>query len=211
MSDPNRSLVAHLAARIAAVLCERYAVVAGGRCQPIDGLPQYVVTFDVMVVRAEAEWLTSVSGAILSPRTPPVSAIDVVTPRTLTECLADKPDLLNVGGLSEYVVYDPTADVLRPRLQAHRRIDGGYRPVRSALSGVLFARPRFALDARGPEVLVSACGPPDAEEGLFALRAVRAGLAERTDGRAAGELARLDGEIRGAEARLARYAGQDEA
>ncbi|HEY1192072.1 MAG TPA: hypothetical protein VGE74_30865 [Gemmata sp.] len=165
-------------------------------------MPQYVVAFDIMIVATGAKWRTTPAGAILDPRTPPSTALDIVAPDTLVECLVDKPDVLNCGGLFEYVVFDPTNELLRPSLQGFRKVDGGFRPVRTALSGVFFGSPRFAFDVRGPEVRATPAGAPHLEEELFALRASRAAMLTGRTGRSVAALKQMNADIAALELRL---------
>lgn len=205
LRDQRTSAVERLAAQISAALPAGYSVVVGGLYQPVDGWPQFVVGFDVMVVYRDAKWNT-LGSAVLDPLTPPITAIDVVARESLVRCLVNKTDLLNQAGLREYAVYDPTAEILRPSFQAFRKCDGGMRPVRSALSGVFFTSAGVALDARGEAVTAFACGSTSIEEELFAVQLLRSEVA-RSGGQAVA-LAKMDADIWELEARLARTAAR---
>ena len=108
---------------------------------------------------------------VLSPRTPPVTAIDVVAANTLKRDLLDKPGLLNDTGLGEYVIYDPTSEVLRPELQVYRRQSGGgIYQVPTGLNGAFFSKLGFQFQFDEMDIWVRSSGPVHLEEELYLLR-----------------------------------------
>src|SRR5262249_6424129 len=126
MANPHDAMVSQLASLLTDYLRDhlRCSVVTNGRWQPLEEFPKYILAFDLIVVDRDARWLSDEGGAVLAPLSAPVTAFDVIASNPLPCDLYEKPDLLNLTGLCEYAVYDPTSEVLRPPLQVFRSDKG---------------------------------------------------------------------------------------
>jgi Uma2 family endonuclease len=110
----------------------------------------------------------------------PNAVFELVSRGTKNEDLESKPALYERLGISEYFLYDPLGEEIRPQLQGFRLSAGGYEPVRPDSSGRLHSA-ELALwlrvedgdlviyDAQTGEKLLS-----DAEANQNALEAERA-------------------------------------
>lgn len=170
-AEQHDATVERLAAGLAEVLRARpYTVLTGVRCQLIDGFPDAISTFDVAVAGRNPRWLTHPGGPVLGPDDNPRLGVNVVTAESLEADLLRTPNSLYQTGVSEYVVFDPTGDVLRPAFQTFWKMDGEIRRHWPALHGVFFGGLDVRFDVRGPELVVSPCGRGHVEEELFVLR-----------------------------------------
>ncbi|HET6575547.1 MAG TPA: hypothetical protein VFG68_18230 [Fimbriiglobus sp.] len=158
-----------------------YTICGRTHWQPLDGFPNYVPLFDVMVIEGPAPLRRQEDGAIVLDRAAsPVTIIDVVSRESCEEEFYDKPDALVRSAVYEYCLFDPSGDVLRPSLHAARKQDGVFHPRRSCLRGVFFSAAGFRLTIRTSAINVSACGQALDEEKLFECQ----GQLERLLGRA---------------------------
>ena len=170
-AERHDATVERLAAGLAEVLRDRpYTVLTDARCQLIDGFPDAISTFDVAVGRSNPRWLTHPGGPALGPDDNPRLGVNVVTADTLEEDLIRIPNTLARTGVTEYVLFDPAGDVLRPAFQTFWRRDEDIGRHWPAMHGVFFSGLDFRLDVRGPELAVSPCGRGHVEEELFVLR-----------------------------------------
>ena len=105
---------------------------------------------------------------------PPCCVIEVTSKATRREDEVFKPVTYRDIGVSEYILYDPTADYLKPPLQGHRlAADGGYDPIPVTVHGLecLSLNLRFQLDGQDLMVFDLQSGdrqwmPEEAEERL---------------------------------------------
>lgn len=160
-----------------------YAVLTGVRAQLLDGFPDCLTAFDVAVTGPDPQWLVAAQGPVLAPAAAPRVAINVVSAKSLAEDFIRTPGLLARTGVAEYVLFDPTAEVLRPAFQTFRKTNGELTPLWPALHGVFFSHHGFRLDHRGRELHVSACPGARDESELFAVRWELEGLAPVDVGR----------------------------
>lgn len=70
----------------------------------------------------------------------PCAAFETTSRSTKREDSSYKPQLFEKLGISEYFLYDPTADYLRPPLQGFRLSGGHYEPIEPDPSGRLSSR-----------------------------------------------------------------------
>jgi hypothetical protein len=191
-AERHDATVERLAAGLAEGLASkpRYAVLTRVRCQLLDGFPDAITTFDVAVIRSNPRWLTHPGGPVLSPDDNPRLGVDVVTADSLEADLMRVPNTLYQTAVSEYALFDPTGEVLRPAFQTFWKMDGEVRRHWPAMHGVFFSGLDVRLDARGPDLIVSPCGRGHVEEELFVLRRERDRLGP-DDGRRAGLDARI--------------------
>jgi len=104
--------------------------------------PNLFVTPDVMVVRPPPELPAQLSSYRIREQGPaPVLVCEVLSPRTFREGdLTTKPLQYRQIGIDEYLVADPTGQVLAERLAfLKRRADGHWRPQQDADGGVTSA------------------------------------------------------------------------
>src|SRR4051794_25539569 len=95
----------------------KFVVLTRARCQLLDGFPTCLTVFDVCVTRANAHWLVTPEGPVVSPDDAPIVAVNVVTADSLGGDLIRTPNTLARTAVSEYVLFDPTGEVLRPAFQ----------------------------------------------------------------------------------------------
>jgi hypothetical protein len=144
-----------------------WSVLSRARWQPLEGFPDCVYIFDVMIVESEAKLDLDASRGCLGPDVLPTTIIDVIRRDDWEEEFYDKPDILYQSGVYEYCLWDPTAERLRPPLHALRRRDSGYRNTRTSTKGVFFSTTGFRLDIDGADFTVSRCSQACEEEELF--------------------------------------------
>lgn len=175
MANLHDETVARLAAAIKEIVerDSRRVVATGVRWQVMEEFPNYVETFDIAIVPAQSG--LAVGKIVVPPREVPTTLIDVITPGCDTESeFYDKPDMLLQTSVSEYCILDPTSEVMRPCLMAHRKnLTDGWDRLKSSSRGVFFSQCGFRLDVRGTAATVSPCGPPGIEQKLFACRGIR--------------------------------------
>lgn len=147
-----------------------YTVLTRPRWQFLDGFPDCITTFDLAVIRANPQWLVSADGPVLGPDHAPVTAVNVVEADTLEGDTIRIPNTLVRTAVSEYVLFDPTGDALRPVFQTSLRRDNELVRLWPGFHGVFFSCLDFRLDVRGHELVASACGRGRVEEELFVLR-----------------------------------------
>jgi hypothetical protein len=165
-----------------------WSVLSRVRWQPLEGFPNCVYTFDVMIVPAEAKFDLDAGRGCLGPDMLPTTIIDIIRQDSWEEEFYDKPDILCLAGMYEYCLWDPTAERLRPPLDAVRRRDSGYRKTRTAASGVFFSATGFRLDVEGSNFTIGSCSQTYEEEELFiAERLLDAALKRAEQGRSAVE------------------------
>jgi hypothetical protein len=140
------------------------------RCQLLDGFPECISTFDVVVVGANPRWQVMADGPVLGPEDAPWVAVNVVDSESLAEDTIGIPNTLGRTGVSEYVLFDPNGEFLRPAFQSFWNQDGELRRSWPALHGVFFSGLNFRLDVRGTDLIASRCGRGRVEEELFVLR-----------------------------------------
>lgn len=171
-AELHDATVERLAAGLAEVLAARprYSVRTRVRCQLLDGFPDAVTTFDVGVVPADARWLTHPGGPVVAPGDAPRLGVSVVTADTLAEDMIAVPNTLARAAVGAYVLFDPTGEVLRPRLQTFWVADDGLNRHWPAMHGVFFSGLDVRFDVCGPDLIASACGRGHVEEELFVLR-----------------------------------------
>ncbi|MBX9581786.1 MAG: hypothetical protein K2X87_15895 [Gemmataceae bacterium] len=190
--ERHDATVERLAAGLAEVLASRprYAVLTRVRCQLLDGFPDTISTFDVAVIPADARWLTHPGGPVLSPDDNPRLAVNVVTVETLAEDMIAVPNTLTRTAVSEYVLFDPTGEALRPALQEFWTSDGELRRGWTTNHGVFFSGLDIRIDVRGADLVATPCGRGHVEEELFVLRWERERL-DPADPKRAGYDARI--------------------
>lgn len=148
MANLHDDTVGRLADALKSALADRRrTVVTSLRWQPMSEFPNVVETFDVAVVPADSGLLHGKT--LVPPRETPMFLLDVVTLENGYDAeFYDHPILLLTTSVSEYVLFDPTAEVLRPSLQAIAKWDDGWRRTRCG-DGVLDSCQGFRLDVRG--------------------------------------------------------------
>lgn len=154
-------------------------MLSGARCQLLDGFPTCVTAFDLAVVRIESRWIVTSDGPMLPPEAAPRVGINVVAADTLENDTISTPNTLARTAVSEYVLFDPSAEVMRPSFQAFWKEHGELNRSWPAIKGTFFSRAGFRLDARRGELVVSKCGEHRTEEELFVLRYERDELGTR--------------------------------
>ena len=151
-------------------------VLTYARCQLLDGFPTCLTTFDVAVLHTEPRWLVTAGGPIPEPGDIPRVGINVVAADTLDGDTIAIPNTLARTAVSEYVLFDPTGEVLRPSFQTFWKGNDELNRSWPGIKGVFFSRLGFRLDVRDGTLAVSRCGPILIEEELFVLRYERDAL-----------------------------------
>jgi Uma2 family endonuclease len=166
-----------------------------------QGNPAAALAPDVLLARGVAKWARP--NYLLWDEVPPSLVVEVTSRRTQREDLRKKKDVYERIGVTEYVLFDPYAEYLRPQLQGYRLEEGRYLPIPVGLDGTLESRTTgLKLQPEGQRLrLVDlATGEP-----LLWPDEVAAAHAEAT-ARAAEEVrARHDAEARAAEEVRARH------
>jgi hypothetical protein len=175
--------VGALAAALRALLTtsERAAVASNARWQPLADSPNVVYTFDLLTLDRDAEPAWDEPRGCLGSGVQPVTIIDVVCRDGWEEEFYDKPDALALAGVHEYCLWDPSAEVLRPPLQAARLSESAFRPVRTCNQGTFFSDAGFRLTVRGADFTVTPCGRASVEEELFTCRRLLDAALRRAD------------------------------
>jgi Uma2 family endonuclease len=101
-----------------------------------EGNPRAVVVPDVFVAIGAAKGPRRRIWKLWEERVPPTLVVEVTSPSTRREDLGRKRTLYARLGVSEYVLYDPLGEYLRPSLQGYRLESGRYEAM-PAEQGVL--------------------------------------------------------------------------
>ena len=173
-----------------------------------QGNPRASISPDVLVVRGVKKWDRPLYKLWEEGR-PPDLVIEVTSSSTRREDVSKKKNLYERLGISEYILFDPEGDYLKPRLQGYRLEQGVYvrltpEPDGSLLSWVtgLRLRPEALslrlIDARTGEKLLWGSEEAAARVKEAAARRVAEERAEAAEERAnhlKEELARLRAEM----------------
>ena len=103
-----------------------------------EGNPRRVVAPDVFVVKGVPGGNRRIYKLWEEGRAPQV-IFEVTSRSTRREDLRSKHDLYERLGVSEYFLFDPLDEYLRPPLQGHRLTRGPYRPLSPAEDGSLWS------------------------------------------------------------------------
>jgi hypothetical protein len=128
----------------------------------------------------------------------PCAIIEVTSRSTRLEDLATKRGLYEYLGVKEYILFDPLAEHLSPRLQSFRLVEGAYRPVALASDGSLFSQ-ELGVIFKPDETLLRVVDPttgeavPTLDEAVEQTQAEaeRADMAEAEGARLRAELEQL--------------------
>lgn len=155
MSDVREELVSRLAAELTARLPAdgTHAVVTDARFMLLPEITAKRTRFDLTILgvasQRQVEPVSLQAGV-------PIFGLNVVTPDTLVEDLVETPNLMSRSTVGNYVLFDPTCDVLRPCFQAYTVKDGGLEVVRTASTGEYCHCLGFQLALVGDRLTVSA-------------------------------------------------------
>ena len=140
-SNLHRKVMADLIAALERHFLDEPLAWAGGNFLLYyeKGNPRASVSPDVVLVRGIEKWDRPLYKLWEEGR-PPDFVIEVTSSSTRREDLAKKKDLYQRLGVSEYFLFDPTADYLNPRLQGYRLEQGRYRPLVHDPDGSLLSR-----------------------------------------------------------------------
>ena len=126
-------------------LTRRYAEVAdiwvGGNlflCYE-RGNPAACLAPDVLVAKGVAKWMRP-NYLLWEERVPPCLVIEVTSRKTHREDRVKKKNVYERIGVEEYVLFDPSGEYLRPRLQEYRLHSGRYQAVRLEEDGSLLSQ-----------------------------------------------------------------------
>lgn len=133
---------------------------------PHDVFPNYAHVFDLVLLGSRAA-VTVVDES--TGRVAIKGAVTVIDDDCEPE-FYDKANLLYFTSVYEYVLFDPTGELMRPNFHAYRKDDLGFRPVRSCAAGTFFSTLQFRLDAEGAEIRVASSGRLHYEEELLKCR-----------------------------------------
>jgi Uma2 family endonuclease len=100
--------------------------------------PSAALAPDVLLARGVAKWARP--NYLLWDEVPPSLVVEVTSRRTRHEDLGKKKGLYERIGVTEYVLFDPYAEYLRPPLQGYRLDGGQYRPIPVGVDGSLESR-----------------------------------------------------------------------
>jgi Uma2 family endonuclease len=103
------------------------------------GNPRASVSPDVVLVRGVEKWDRPLYKRWEEGR-PPDFVIEVTSSSTRREDLSTKKDLYERLEVSEYFLFDPTGDYLKPRLQGYRLEQGRYHRLVHEPDGSLLSR-----------------------------------------------------------------------
>ncbi|MEO2092374.1 MAG: hypothetical protein ABGY75_23220 [Gemmataceae bacterium] len=157
------------AIRFAPSLRPNYHALKGVTWATHSDFPQYEYLFDIVLVHGAPRFTLENGTTRLAGRNRVTTVIDVIDDGCETE-FYDKPDALWFSSTCEYVLFDPSGELMRPSLHVVRKRDDWFQPARSAKDGVFFSTCGFRLDVRGPEFSISPSGRPRVEEELLKCR-----------------------------------------
>jgi hypothetical protein len=167
------------------------------RWQPDESFPTCVYHFDLLIGVPGKSYAVDSPQEAFGPKARFLTAINVVDHESFETDWYVRPGQLDTSGLYEYCLFDPTGAFMRPRLQALRKSDGGWKRVQSCRHGLFFSSGRFAFDCRGREPRIRPSGASYHEEQLLTTRI------ERSRANDAEQVAQLDERIRLLEYRIA--------
>ncbi len=129
-SDLHRKLMTDLIFALQGFLSHRRAYVAGNLfIYYEEGSPKKCICPDVFVVLGATpgdrlSYQVWNEGGLL-----PNLVIELTSKKTKKADKTDKPVTYASLGISEYILFDPWGDYLRPRLQGYRLVNGAYQPM----------------------------------------------------------------------------------
>ncbi len=159
------------AIRTAPSLRPSYHALKGVTWAPHRDFPKHEYLFDIVLVHGTPSFAVEGGVTRLTGRNGVTTVIDVIDDGYEPE-FYDKPDCLWFSSTTEYVLFDPSGELMRPSLHVGRKRDDWFQPARSAKDGVFFSTAGFRLDVRGAEFTVSRSGRPWVEEDLLKCRKV---------------------------------------
>lgn len=167
------------------------------------GNPAACLAPDVLVAKGVVADRTRHNYLLWEERVPPCLVIEVTSRKTHREDRVKKKNVYERIGVEEYVLFDPSGEYLRPRLQEYRLqsgLQGGrYQPVRLEEDGSLLSqatglrlrpegqRLRLIDEATGEPVLWSEEVEAARVAAVVALRAAEAKVTEEVAARRAAE------------------------
>jgi hypothetical protein len=159
------------AIRTAPSLRPSYHALKGVTWAPDTDFPKHEYLFDIVLTHGSPSF--TVEGGItrLTGRNGVTTVIDIIDDGYEPE-FYDKPSSLFQSSTTEYVLYDPSGEIMRPSLQVVRKQDDWFQPSRAAKDGVFFSTTGIRLDVRGSEFTLSRSGRPWVEEDLLKCRKV---------------------------------------
>lgn len=103
------------------------------------GNPAASLAPDVLVAKGVAKWMRP-NYRLWEEKVPPSLVVEVTSRKTRREDQVKKKNIYERIGVEEYVLFDPSGEYLRPRLQEHRLQDGRYQAVRLEEDGSLLSQ-----------------------------------------------------------------------
>jgi hypothetical protein len=146
-----------------------YHVLKSVTWAPDIDFPKHEYLFDIVLVHGTPSFTVEDGVTRLTGRNCVATVIDILGEDIEAE-FYDKPDSLFQSSTTEYVLFDPSGELMRPSLQVLCKRDDSLEQVRSARYGVFFSWCGFRLDVRGAEFTVSRSGRPWVEEDLLKCR-----------------------------------------
>lgn len=104
------------------------------------GNPAACLAPDVLVARGVVAHRTRHNYLLWEEKVPPCLVIEVTSRKTHREDRVKKKNVYERIGVEEYVLFDPSGEYLRPRLQEHRLQKGRYQAVRLEEDGSLLSQ-----------------------------------------------------------------------
>ena len=179
----------------------KFQILSNVRWAAVDGFPECAPIFDVLVFDADRPAKLLPDGTAIGWSPSAIAAFDVIDrDQGYEEEYYDKPDNLILSGLQQYVLWDPSGEVMRPSLMIGEKWDGGWRTISTASSGVLFSILGCRLDFSPDDVVASPCGSRWSEIKLFNLIRVRESKLQDP-----AALEKLDRKIQELKAKLSEY------
>ncbi|HEV2851396.1 MAG TPA: Uma2 family endonuclease [Thermoanaerobaculia bacterium] len=103
------------------------------------GNPAACLAPDVLVAKGVANWMRP-NYLLWEEKVPPCLVVEVTSRKTRREDQVKKKNVYEGIGVEEYVLFDPSGEYLRPRLQGYRLQDGRYQAVRLEEDGSLLSQ-----------------------------------------------------------------------
>lgn len=104
------------------------------------GNPAACIAPDVLVAKGVVADRTRHNYLLWEEQVPPCLVIEVTSRKTYREDRVKKKNVYERIGVEEYVLFDPSGEYLRPRLQEYRLQDGCYQAVRLEEDGSLLSQ-----------------------------------------------------------------------
>jgi len=145
-----------LVAAIGPALGNDEVIVSNVRWQSLEGFPESTDILDIAVVPRHRLFDESKLPCV-GPGIPITTIINVIDAESFMNDFYHLPNILERSSAEEYLLFDPTSQLIRPGLQGFRRSDTGLERLVSCQLGVFFSRGDYRLVIRDGEINGCSC------------------------------------------------------